>query len=242
MAPPSSSNQLNLPVIATDESMITLATRKIALAALLMLVQGTGIVSAQRSKPARQTAKTATKMYSFAAAQSQITILLTQEGMIKKLHPTHQVTVKTFSGRVQLSAGDESKAVVEVEAETKSFMNIDKNMSSFERDGFQKILLNDVLESDRFPNIKFRSVSLTDIRPTGEGRSFTLNGDLTLHGVTRRVSFPVTVIIKDGQLRATGEEKIRQTDFGMKPYSGGLGSIKIGDEMNVSFVIVATTQ
>ena len=244
MAQPSSSSHLNPPVIATDEAMISQPLRKTTPVALLLflLIEVAGTVSGQHSKPAKPGARTSAKTYSIAHAQSQITVLLTQEGMLRKLHPTHAVAVKTFSGRVQLLAGDESKAVVEVEAETRSLTNIDKNMSSFERDGFQDVLHKNVLESDRFPNIRFRSVSVTNLQTAGDSRSFTLNGDLTLHGVTKRVAFPVTVVIKDGQLRATGEEKIRQTDFGMKPYSGGLGSIKISDEMKVSFVIMATAQ
>ena len=70
------------------------------------------------------------------------------------------------------------------------------------------------------------------------------NKKVTVHyeprGVTRRVAFPVKVTINGNQLRATGEETIKQTDFGITPYSGGLGTIKIGDQLTVSFTIVAT--
>ena len=62
---------------------------------------------------------------------------------------------------------------------------------------------------------------------------------LTQMGVTQRVAFPVKVTINGNQLRATGEENIKQSDFGITPYSGGLGTIKIGDQLKVSFVIVA---
>ena len=113
-------------------------------------------------------------------------------------------------------------------------------MSEFERSSFHKVLHENVLASDRFLTIKFRSVSVTNIQKSGDSRSFTLNGDLTLRGVTRRVAFPVKVTINGNQLRATGEETIKQTDFGITPYSGGLGTIKIGDQLTVSFTIVAT--
>jgi polyisoprenoid-binding protein YceI len=112
-------------------------------------------------------------------------------------------------------------------------------MSDFERSGFHKVLHEDVLASAQHPTIKFRSTSITNVQKSGDQRSFTLHGDLTLRGVTKRVAFPVKVTINGNQLRATGEENIKQTDFGITPYSGGLGTIKIADQLKVSFVIVA---
>ncbi len=203
----------------------------------LVFFQSLSVVSAQRSKALKKPAPAAAKTYLMSAAQSQITITLIQEGVLRKIHPTHHVAVKSFSGRIQLPA-DESKAAAELDAEAKSFINID-DMKDFERSGFHKVLHEEVLASDRFPTIKFRSVSITNVQKSGDHRSFTLNGDLTLRGVTKRVAFPVKVTINGKQLRATGEGNIKQTDFGITPYSGGLGTIKIGDQLKVSFVIVA---
>jgi polyisoprenoid-binding protein YceI len=134
---------------------------------------------------------------------------------------------------------DETRIAVEVEAETKSLTNADESMTEFERREFHNVLNNSVLESDKFPMIKFISVSVSDARKSGETRSFTLNGDLTMRGVTKRVSFPVTVTISKDQLRATGDAELKQTDFGIKPYSGKLGMIRIGDEVKINFAIVA---
>lgn len=199
---------------------------------------GPNVVSAQRRKVPKKPINTMAKTYSMIAAQSQLTLTLIQEGVLRKIHPTHHVGVKSFSGRIQLPA-DESKALAELDAEAKSFVNIDKDMKDFERSGFHKVLHEEVLASARFPTIKFRSVSITNVQKSGDQRSFTLNGDLTLRGVTRRVAFPVKVTINGNQLRATGEENIKQTDFGITPYSGGFGTIKIADQLKVSFVIVA---
>jgi polyisoprenoid-binding protein YceI len=112
-------------------------------------------------------------------------------------------------------------------------------MSDFERKEFHAILNDTVLESDKFPKINFASVSINDVQKSGDARSFTLNGDLTLRGVTRRVSFPVKVTMSGEELRATGEAKLKQSDFGIQPYSGKLGMIKIGDEVKINFSIVA---
>jgi polyisoprenoid-binding protein YceI len=200
-----------------------------ALALLLLYASG----SAQRGRVSKP------KQFTLADAQSEITVLLTQEGLLSKRHPHHRVAVKAFSGSVQLPA-DESKVSVTVTAEAKSLVNVDKTMTDFERSNFQDVLHNSVLESARFTTIRFSSVSVADMRTTNEGRNFTLNGDLTLRSVTKRISVPVSVVVKDKQLRATGEAKFKQTDFGIKPYVGALGAIRIGDEVRVSFTIIAT--
>ena len=205
----------------------------------LVFIQSLSVVSAQRRSAPKKPPNMTAKNYSIVDAQSQLTITLIQEGILRKVHPTHHVGVKSFSGRIQLPA-DENKASAELDAEAKSFVNIDKSMSDFERSGFHKVLHEEVLASAKHPTIKFRSVSITNVQKSGDNRSFTLNGDLTLRGVTKRVAFPVKVTIHGNQLRATGEEHIKQTDFGITPYSGGFGTIKIGDQLKVSFVIVAT--
>ena len=52
-----------------------------------------------------------------------------------------------------------------------------------------------------------------------------------MHGVTKRVAFPVNCNHqRNRELRAAGEAKLKQSDFGMKPFEKGLGLIKIGDE------------
>jgi polyisoprenoid-binding protein YceI len=179
------------------------------------------------------------RVYTIDTAQSRLIAHLTQEGLIVKRHPNHQVDVKTYTGKITVSTSDETQLRVEVEAESRSLTNIDKTMSDFERNGFHHVLRNEVLESEKFPTIKFTSVSVTDVERSGVDRKFTLNGDLLLHGTTRRVAVPVEAKFTDQELRATGEAKFKQSDFGIKPYEGGLGTIKIGDEVRVSFMVIA---
>lgn len=200
---------------------------------ILLLAQNQDL-SAQRAQR-----KDKTRTYAIDLLQSRVTATLTQEGFIARRYPTHRVEVKNFSGKIEVSERDETRIAVEVEAEAKSLTNADEGMTEFERREFHNVLNNSVLESDKFPKIKFVSVSVSDARKSGETRSFTLNGDLTMRDVTKRVSFPVTVTISKDQLRATGDAELKQTDFGIKPYSGKLGMIRIGDEVKINFSIVA---
>jgi polyisoprenoid-binding protein YceI len=212
---------------------ITRRAAPVACFAILLLAQNQDL-SAQRAKR-----KDKTRIYTIDLSQSRVTATLTQEGFIARRYPTHRVEVKNFSGKIEVSERDETRISVEVEAEAKSLTNADEAMSEFERREFHNVLNNSVLDSDKFPKIKFVSASVSDARKSGESRSFTLNGDLSLRDATKRVSFPVTVTISKDQLRATGDAELKQTDFGIKPYSGKLGMISIGDEVKINFEIVA---
>lgn len=212
---------------------ITRRAAPVACFVILLLAQNQDL-SAQRAKR-----KDKTRIYTIDLSQSRVTATLKQEGFIARRYPTHRVEVKNFTGKIEVPERDETRIAVEVEAETKSLTNADEGMTEFERREFHNVLNNSVLESDKFPMIKFVSVSVSDARKSGETRSFTLNGDLTMRDATKRVSFPVTVTISKDQLRATGDAELKQTDFGIKPYSGKLGMIRIGDEVKIKFAIVA---
>jgi polyisoprenoid-binding protein YceI len=205
----------------------------IFIAGLLIFNQA---ASAQRSR-----LQPRTRIYTIDMTSSRITAQLTQEGFLAKLRPRNEVLVKTFNGKIQVSAKDESDIAVVLESEVRSMTNVDKDISDFERKEFHNILHNIVLESEKFPTIKFASISVTDVQRSDDSRSLTLNGDLTIREVTRRVAVPINVTFGDQELRATGEGSFKQSEFGIKPYVGGLGAIKIADEVKVNFVIVAKT-
>jgi polyisoprenoid-binding protein YceI len=203
---------------------------------VLFAVALTQTTSAQRARQKPRQAQA--RSYTFDASASEINVILTQEGLISRRYPTHRVVAKSFNGKIELPK-DETKMTAEMEAEAKTMTNMDTAMGEFERKEFHAVLRNTVLEADKFPTIKFVTTSVSELKKTGDQRSFTLNGDLTLHGVTKRVALPVSATINETELRATGEAKLKQSDFGMKPFEKGLGLIKIGDEVKVTFTVVA---
>jgi polyisoprenoid-binding protein YceI len=74
--------------------------------------------------------------------------------------------------------------------------------------------------------IEFRS---TDVQPAGEGR-LTVDGELTLAGRVGPVSAELDVT-PDGHVRAT--IPLTQTAWGIKPYRGLMGALKVRDELEV---------
>lgn len=76
--------------------------------------------------------------------------------------------------------------------------------------------------------IGFRS---TAVERPGDGDDLDVRGDLHLLGTTRPVTFKL-VIQDEGSVSA--EAVIKQTDFGLKPYSALFGALRVKDEVRVS--------
>jgi len=75
--------------------------------------------------------------------------------------------------------------------------------------------------------IAFRS---TAVQTAADGSRITVQGDLTLVGKARPIAFELTVG-DDGRL--SGSAVIKQTEWGITPYSTLFGALKVVDEVEV---------
>jgi len=66
--------------------------------------------------------------------------------------------------------------------------------------------------------------------------------DLTIRGATRRVEIPIELERGADTLTARGTLHIRQSDFGITPFSAVGGAIQVGDELELRFDIVAVAR
>jgi len=68
----------------------------------------------------------------------------------------------------------------------------------------------DFFDVGKFPTATFRSIGIKK-----EGTGHTITGDLTLHGVTKSISFPATISVSDARVEAKAEFSINRQDFGI---------------------------
>jgi polyisoprenoid-binding protein YceI len=100
----------------------------------------------------------------------------------------------------------------------------------------------DFLDVEQFPTLTYRSNA---IRPEGDG--FVVDGDLTLHGVTRSVplslevhGFQETTPFGDSRAGFSATTEINRRDFGIDvnmPMDGG--GVVVGDRIQISLDIEA---
>lgn len=97
------------------------------------------------------------------------------------------------------------------------------------------------LEADKYPTIGFKSTRLAFTGPN----MGTMTGDLTLHGITRSVTFNVTLngtlathpFSKKAALGISASGTIKRSDFGITAYQPQVGDkgLHISDEVQVLF-------
>jgi polyisoprenoid-binding protein YceI len=143
-----------------------------------------------------------------------------------------------FEGSVQIN--DERPDLSSVDFTIKA-TSIDTN----EKDRDTHLRSADFFEVDKFPNITFRSKRTAK----KSGESYDVAGDLTIHGVTKEITLPVTHLgkAKDpwGNERVGFEAEItlNRKDYGLMwnaPLE--IGGFLVGDEVKVSLSIQAVAQ
>jgi len=86
---------------------------------------------------------------------------------------------------------------------------------------FKKALMEEhfnenYMESDRYPKAIFKGViaDISKVNFTKDGSyAVTVNGDLTIHGVTNKVAVPGTVHVKSGAVSAAAGFNIKPADY-----------------------------
>lgn len=84
------------------------------------------------------------------------------------------------------------------------------------------------LEPRKYPKIQFRSVSVVR-----NGARARIEGDLTLHGVTK----PISLDAHDDGERWNAKVVLDQREYGIKPFSAMLGALKIKPNVEVSISV-----
>ena len=93
-----------------------------------------------------------------------------------------------------------------------------------------------VLDVEEFPTATFEISSIEKLdEETEDGHPlYEFAGELTLHGETNEIDFQAaTTEQEDGRVRLQGDFDIRQSDYGIKPYSAFFGAVAVTDELKI---------
>jgi polyisoprenoid-binding protein YceI len=93
----------------------------------------------------------------------------------------------------------------------------------------------EVLHVDKHPEMTFAADSLSP-----KSGKMEMQLAVTMEGTTRKVPVTADVIIGADSIRARGSFTAKQTDFGIKPFSGGpAGTVKVADRVTFCFDLIA---
>jgi polyisoprenoid-binding protein YceI len=185
-------------------------------------------------------------LYEVSAKDSDVRILVYRAGTLSRLGHNHVMTAAGLTGRVwinpalaksglELSFPVEQLVVDDPAARKASGDEFPPDIPAADREGTRKNMLRaEVLDSERFRDIK-----LTSVKVSGTQSAPQIRVRVTIKDASREIDVPVKVAIEGSRLTASGEFELKQTDFGIKPFSVGLGTLQVKDELKVGFKVVA---
>ncbi|HEY3127825.1 MAG TPA: YceI family protein [Acidobacteriota bacterium] len=166
---------------------------------------------------------------------SKVEIHLDTSGFLGFLGDKHLIEAPIQQGRIRYISNDPGKNSVELEFSSASLRVRDPGLEEKKRLEVQQTMEGpQVLDVKNHPRILFKSSSVKQ----GKG-AMEITGDLTLRGNTRKVTVLAKVNPSGPRLQATGSSRFRQTEFGIKPVTAGGGTVRVKDEVKLTFQISA---
>lgn len=119
-----------------------------------------------------------------------------------KVTGKHDGGFKTFTGAIYVPSGKPESALVDLTIDMSSVWSDSEKLTGHLKSA-------DFFDAEKIPTTRFRSTGITP----ANGAPHTITGDLTLHGVTKRISFPATVNVSDQSATAKATFSINRKDF-----------------------------
>lgn len=170
------------------------------------------------------------------AQESLIQVHVGKSGLFKFLGDSHLIEASLQEGWIRFDPQHPERSRVQMSLRCGELTVKDPGRDPEERRKIQQRMLGkDVLDVEHFPLIRFRSRSIRYLR---DGR-YRVNGELSLHGKSEPIECRLQVRRDGSDLEAKGEFTVKQTDFGIKPVTAGLGTVRVRNEVGISFRILA---
>ena len=176
----------------------------------LMFVGACNDPAADQPKATTGAATQASPQHNVAGTKYVITPQTSKIEFIgSKVTGSHNGAFERFAGVIDY-AGAPERSKVTVTMETDSLTTDDANLT-------KHLKTADFFDVPKFPQATFSS---TEIKPGGaNGASHTITGNLTLHGVTKSVTFPATINVTPDVASVDANFSINRKDFGIN-YAG----------------------
>ena len=184
------------------------------------------------------TAPPATVTYNLDASQSKFMAHAKRSGLLWFKGKSHHLAASDFGGQVELTPDTITPASLHLVVKAASLHETGAEFTDQQKQIIDKELKEIVLLPDQYPDITYQSTNVT-AKGLGGGRyDVKINGNLTLHGVTRPVTIPATVTLNGSTMRATGEFSIDRDDYKVKATSAAHGLVRVDDDIKFEFDIV----
>ena len=139
---------------------------------------------AEISTAAVESSETAIDRYVIDGRASRFTVQATATGLLAAMGHNPHIGIRDFSGEMKFDPEKLEASSFRLVIKTSS-LSVQDDISDKDRREIERLMNQEVLETAKFPEILYEAPSISVTKMTDMLYSATLNGDLTLHGVTR---------------------------------------------------------
>jgi len=170
------------------------------------------------------------------SAQSLIAVTVRRGGLLARLGHDHLVASRHVSGTVSPTQNRADfqfrlDQLTVDEAALRTAAGLEKQPSADAIDGTRNNMLTRVLDAERYP--------LVTVHAERGAAGQPLQVAITLHGVTRSMAIPADIRESKGVMTVTGSVNLKQSDFGITPFSVMAGALAVQDQLELRFTLAA---
>ena len=176
--------------------------------------------------------------YAIDAAASQFTVRVFSGGLLSAFGHSPTIAIRDFSGEAQVNSEDLEQSTLKITIQAAS-LTVKDDISDKDRREMERTMHEEIVETSAHPEIVYECSNVASATGADGQYSVILNGDLTLHGVTRSQPVSARVTLNGDSLRAFGNFSLLQTDYRLRLASVAGGALKVKDELKFSFNILA---
>jgi YceI-like domain. len=187
------------------------------------------------------------KVFILDPGQSAIRIYVFRGGRAAKLGHNHVLSAPRFTGFLYVPAAGVTNArfdlefrLDQLEIDNPAYRSALGNafasaLTADDIDGVRKHMLGkDNLQADRFPVVSVHSLQIV-----GEPPKFAVKVQIEMHGQKREMWIPLSVKGLPDSVTVSGALVLRQSDFGVQPYSTLGGLLAVRDEVVIEFKLLS---
>jgi len=176
--------------------------------------------------------------YRIDPAQSKFMVVAPRGGLAWFKGHSHYIAIRDFGGEAELTLDAVTPASLQMAVRAASLEETGADFTPEQKDIIKKELEGIVLETAKYPEITFKSTAVKG-KPRNGAFDVTITGDLTLHGVTRRIEIPATVTLSGDTLHAVGRFEIDRKKYNVKATNAFHGLVRVRHGMKFDFDIIA---
>jgi polyisoprenoid-binding protein YceI len=172
---------------------------------------------------------------------SRLTVQAFASGMLSFLGHSPTFAAREFTGEIDIDrdAARVVRLAVTVSADT---LWVADGVSAGDRKEIEGAMRTTVLETATYPTVRYESDDVTANEMAPGRYHLRINGRMSLHGVSRPLPLEAELLIFGDGVRLRGASALNLSDYRIKPVIALGGTIKLRDELKVSFDVAAVPE